>query len=135
MPLLNVALSDSSDDNRNSRIAAMLTRLTEQHLGKDPSLTAVTIRPVTDAMWFIGGQALTADKTASFSLHITVTQGTNTKPQMADYIKAVFTAMTEQIGSLREESYIVIQEAPAAAWGYGGLTQEQRFITSRTLSA
>jgi 4-oxalocrotonate tautomerase len=109
----------------------MLTELTNTHLGKDPALTAVTIRNVDHDHWFIGGQALSGPSADSFSLQITVTEGTNTKPQIAAYIEAVFPAMSELLGGIRDESYVVVDEVPAASWGYGDKTQEFRFIAGR----
>lgn len=131
MPLLNIALSGQYDDEKMARIAGQMTRLTERHLGKDPALTAITFRNVENAGWFIDGQALSCGSHPSFSLHITVTQGTNTKGQMSDYIDAVFSAMADQIGALRDESYIIIQEVAAANWGYAGRTQEHRAIAAQ----
>ncbi len=128
MPLLNVAVTGRSDPVRSAAIAKRLTELTSTHLGKDPALTAVTIRTVDDGHWFIGGQALSGPGAGSFSLQITVTQGTNTKAQIATYIEAVFPAMSELLGGIRDESYIVVDEVPAASWGYGGKTQEFRSI-------
>lgn len=133
MPLLEIAISGQSDQARNNRIADQLTQLTEHHLGKDPALTAITINRLSETDWFISGRPLGANTDASFSLRITVTQGTNTKSQMQDYIEAVFSVMTEQIANLRAESYIIIQEVPAAAWGYAGITQEHRFIAAQKL--
>jgi 4-oxalocrotonate tautomerase len=109
----------------------MLTELTNTHLGKDPALTAVTIRTLNHDQWFIGGQVLSGPSADSFSLQITVTEGTNTKPQIAAYIETVFAAMSELLGGIRDESYIVVDEVPAASWGYGGKTQEYRFIAGR----
>ena len=128
MPLLNVAVTGCPEPVRSAAIAKMLTELTAIHLGKDPALTAVTIRNVDDGHWFIGGQALSEPGADSFSLQITVTQGTNTKAQIAAYIEAVFPAMSELLGGIRDESYIVVDEVPAASWGYGGKTQEFRSI-------
>lgn len=133
MPLLEIAISGQTDQARNNRIADQLTQLTEFHLGKDPALTAITINRLSETDWFISGRSLGANTDASFSLRITVTQGTNTKSQMQDYIEAVFSVMTEQIANLRAESYIIIQEVPAAAWGYEGITQEHRFIAAQKL--
>ena len=85
MPVLNVALSGNPGDSLKKQIAKSLTRLTQKYLGKDPALTAVIITPVAGQNWFIDAAALQPEAEASFSLHITVTQGTNTKQQIANY--------------------------------------------------
>ena len=131
MPLLTVAVTGSPGPGRSAAIASALTRLTEQHLGKDPALTAVAVHYLDPADWFIGGQPLDRDRDGSFSLLIKVTEGTNTKSQFATYIASVFAAMAELTGALHEESYVVIEEVPAAAWGYGGRTQEHRFVAAQ----
>lgn len=131
MPLLNVAVTGRPAPVRSAAIAMMLTELTNTHLGKDPALTTVTIRTLDHDHWFIAGQALSGPSADSFSLQITVTEGTNTKQQFSAYIEAVFQAMSEHLGGIRDESYIVVEEVPAASWGYGGKTQEFRFIAGR----
>jgi 4-oxalocrotonate tautomerase len=128
MPLLKVALSAPPDLGRTANIASILTMLTNEYLGKDPALTAVTIRYVEQDHWFIGSQALGERDPQSFSLHVSVTQGTNVKPQIAAYIAAVFSNMEKILGEIRDESYVIVDEIPAAAWGYAGKTQEYRLI-------
>ena len=129
MPILNVAVTGRPDPTRSAAIASKLTELTNTHLGKDPALTAVAIQHTGHDHWYVGAQALGGRNLDSFSLHVSVTEGTNTKPQIAAYIEAVFSAMSELLGSIRDESYIVVDEVPAAAWGYAGKTQEFRFIS------
>lgn len=128
MPLLNVAVTGNPDTARSAAIASKLTELTNTHLGKDPALTAVAIRNVDHDCWFVGGQALSRQNADSFSLQIKVTAGTNTKPQIAAYIEAVFSAMSDLLGGVCDESYVVVDEVPAASWGYAGRTQEFRLF-------
>ncbi|CAJ0772404.1 hypothetical protein R8510_02589 [Ralstonia chuxiongensis] len=58
---------------------------------------------------------------------IKVTDETNTKAEKAQYIAEAFTAFAELLGNLHEESYIYVQDVRAAAYGYGGKTQEYRY--------
>jgi len=139
MPLLNVAVTGKPDAQRSLEIATKLTDLTNLHLGKDPALTAVKIEYVDADHWFVGsqalnGQAMSGQKSNSFSLHISITEGTNTKPQIGTYIEAVFSQMSDSLGAVRDESYIVVDEVPAAAWGYAGKTQEFRYIAGQVSS-
>jgi len=131
MPLLNVAVTGNPDPKRSLDIATRLTELTNQHLGKDPALTAVKVEYIDPDHWFVGGQALSRRNANSFSLHISITEGTNTKPQVASYIDAVFSQMSDSLGAVRNESYIVVDEVPAPAWGYAGKTQEFRYISGQ----
>ena len=128
MPLLKVTLTGRPNGDRAAATALKLTTLTNELLGKERALTAVAVSFVEPEHWFIGAQALNGQDEASFSLHITVTAGTNTKSQIATFIDAVFAAMSDALGKLRDESYIIVDEVPAAAWGYAGKTQEYRFV-------
>jgi 4-oxalocrotonate tautomerase len=131
MPLLNVALTGQPDPARSASVAAALTELTAHYLGKEPSHTAVSISYVGHDHWFIEGKALRGTGAESFSLRIMITEGTNTKSQIAAYIKAVFAAMSDILGGVRLESYIVVDEVPGAAYGFGGKTQEYRYIADQ----
>jgi 4-oxalocrotonate tautomerase len=72
---------------------------------------------------------------SSFFLEVRITDGTNTKAEKAAYVAAVFRAMGELLGSLHAESYVHVHDVRADAYGYGGLTQEHRFIAGRTAAA
>jgi 4-oxalocrotonate tautomerase len=135
MPFLHVSLSGAPNPVLSAAVAKELAELTEIHLHKDPSVIAVGIDYIAPEHWFAGGKSLAAQNTKSFWLDIKVTDASNTKPEMADYLQAVFTAMTRLLGSLHEESYILVHEVPAAAYGYGGQTQEFRFISRQLRKA
>lgn len=132
MPILNLVLSTPPDAGGSARIAARLSALTAEHLRKDPAVTAVAVHHVAPEHWFAGGRALSETGEASFWLDIKVVDGTNTKSQMADYVRAVFDAMSSLLSApLHNESYVLVHEVPAAAYGFGGITQEHRFIAGR----
>lgn len=132
MPILNVTLSGTPDAARSARVAARLSALTRDHLRKDPTVTAVAVSHVAPEHWFVGGPSLAAQGRESFWLDIKVVDGTNTKTELAAYLDAVFATMAEEAGGpLHEESYVLVHEVPAAAYGYGGRTQEHRFVAGR----
>ena len=116
-----------------TEIAADLTRLTNELLGKRREVTAVAIDWLPAEQWFIGGTALAESGQRSFFLKIEITTGTNTKDQKAAFVAAVFAAMEQRLGPLAPASYVVIQEVSADAWGYAGNTQEFRYIEGRRL--
>jgi len=128
MPILNVKVSTAPDVALSARIASTLTELTAQILNKDASLTSVALTHQAPEHWFIGGQSLAQLGKTSFYLDILVTDETNTASQKSAYIAAVFKAMQALLGELHEVSYIHINDTRAAAWGYGGLTQQYRAI-------
>ncbi|MET3132287.1 4-oxalocrotonate tautomerase [Oxalobacteraceae bacterium GrIS 1.11] len=130
MPILKLSLSGRPDAARSAAIAAQLSSLTEQILHKDAALTAVMISHVDAQHWLVGGATLAEQGKTSFFLDILVTDETNTAKQKSAYIAAVFSAMTALLGDLHDTSYIHVHDARAAAWGYGGLTQQFRAVRS-----
>ena len=72
---------------------------------------------------------------SSFWLDIKVTQGTNTKTQMAAYLEDVFKSMKQLLNPVHDDSYVLVHEVPATSWGFAGKTQEYRFIASRMSAA
>lgn len=129
MPILNLKLHTAPDSEMAAKLAARLTDLTVTLLGKNRALTAVVIE--TAPQWFIAGTALAERKT--FFLEIKITANSNTLQQKARYIKQVFHAMQDLLGELAPASYVVINETPAADWGYGGITQARRRDLKPTL--
>jgi 4-oxalocrotonate tautomerase len=103
--------------------------LTKVHLRKDPAITAVAVSYIDPRHWFAGGMSLAAQGKRSFWLDIKVVDGTNTKAEMAAYLEAVFAKLGETLAPVHHESYILVHEVPAAAYGFGGRTQEFRFIS------
>ncbi|MNF03410.1 hypothetical protein D3C80_2027240 [compost metagenome] len=61
--------------------------------------------------------------------------GTNTKQEMANYLEAVFNGFQQLLGNVHPESYILVHEVTAAAYGYEGKTQEFRYISSKLNAA
>ena len=127
MPILNVKLGTRRSPETTAAVAETLFDLTTRVLGKKRELTSIAIEYVDPADWIVGGRALAAQGKTSFHLVITITDETNTKDDKARYIKEVFEAMGALLGDLHEESYIHVLDARAAAYGYGGVTQERRY--------
>ena len=81
----------------------------------------------------IGGTPLASGPRHAFHLDIKITDGTNTKSQKAAYVQRVFDELAALLAPLDPTSYIVIDDVRADAWGFGGRTQEARFIAASTL--
>ncbi len=81
--------------------------------------------------WFAGGRTLADQKLASYWIDIHVTEGTNTKDEKAAYLAAMFKRMGELLGPLHEETYLHVDEVRGDAYGFGGLTQERRYIAGK----
>jgi len=129
MPLITISYTSSRRGaSLKVEIAAAASDLAAEILHKDPKVTAVIVDAVDPADWFAGGKSLDEQKLASFWLDIRIVDGTNSKDEKADYVAAVFRRMEELLGPLHGESYVHVNDVRADAYGFGGLTQERRYI-------
>jgi len=127
MPILTVKIAGRRSDRMTDEVAAMLTEHTVRILDKKPEVTAIAISYVDPRDWIVAGRSLESQGKSSFALEIKVTDETNSKDQKRQYIQAVFEGFGKILGDLHEESYIHVHDVRAAAYGYGGLTQEFRY--------
>lgn len=132
MPIIEVKFA-AAPGRRVARreIAETASTLAADVLGKSPAVTAVVVEEVSAEDWFCGGHALAESGLASFWLSIRITEGTNTRAEMTEFIAATFAAMGRLLGPLHEESYIHVMEARGFAYGYGGRTQDERAMAAR----
>jgi 4-oxalocrotonate tautomerase len=131
MPIINISITGQPEPELSAKIATKVSDLTQSHLRKDPSVTAVVVSYVDPRHWFAGGKSLASQQTSSFWLDIKVVDGTNTKQELGAYVEAIFAAFEDILGMVHPESYVLVHEVPAAAYGYGGKTQEFRYISGR----
>lgn len=131
MPYINVKLTAKPDPALSTRIARQASELTRTHLGKDPTATAIAVDYVDPQHWFVDGRSLAEQETSTFWLDIKVTDGTNTKQEIATYLEAIHAMMSDTMGGISGTSYILVHEVPADNWGFGGKTQEFRFISGK----
>ena len=131
MPILNVKVSQSASAALTQSISKMLLDLTTKILHKKPELTSIAIDYVPADQWVVAGNTLAAQGKNSFYFDIKVVDGTNTKDEKARYIAACFSAFEQLLAPLHPESYIHVQDVRAEAYGYGGLTQEYRYIKAK----
>ena len=127
MPILNVKVSAVKSAQMSRDIAGVLLDLTTKILGKKPEVTAIAIDYVDPDDWIVGGRSLREQGKSSFYFDIKITDETNTKAEKERYIAECFAAFGRLLGNLHEESYIYVQDVRAAAYGYGGKTQEYRY--------
>lgn len=132
MPIIQIKYSTpKAETGLIGKIAAAASGLSAQHLRKDPAVTAVTVEPVAAENWFAGGASLAEQQRASFFLDIKIVESTNTKDEKAAFIAAVFATMGELLGPLHTESYVHVHDVHGYAYGFGGLTQERRYIAGK----
>jgi 4-oxalocrotonate tautomerase len=132
MPLITVSYTTSRQSpSLKADIANAVSELTAEILHKDPKVTAIIVKSVDADDWFAGGKSLAEQKLASYWLDIHVSEGTNTKDEKAAYLAAMFKRMTEILGPLHPETYLHVDEVKGDAYGFGGLTQERRYIAGK----
>ena len=131
MPILQVKLSAHPTPEFSRLIAATLVEITARILHKRADITSVAVDYVAPEHWIVGGRSLAEQGKASFFLDIKIVDGTNTKDEKAHYQQEVFARMGELLGELHAESYIYVHDVRAEAYGFGGLTQEFRYIQAK----
>lgn len=132
MPLITVSYTSSSQSSSlKADIASAVSELTAKILRKDPEVTAIIVKSVDADDWFAGGKSLAKQKLASYWIDIHVSEGTNTKDEKAAYLAAMFERMAEILGPLHPETYLHVDEVKGDAYGFGGLTQERRYIAGK----
>lgn len=132
MPLITVSYTSSRQSpSLKADIASVVSELTAKILHKDPKVTAIIVKSVEAADWFAGGKSLADQKLASYWIDIHVTEGTNTKDEKAAYLAAMFERMAGILGPLHPETYLHVDEVKGDAYGFGGLTQERRYIAGK----
>lgn len=126
MPGIVLRISGHPRPDLTRQIVPKIMSLTSSILDKKPEQTMVLIQYVPHDDWFIAGKSLSEHGKNSFRLEVTITDETNTKSQKAHYHKAAFALLSELIGNVHPHSNIHIIDCRAAAYGYGGVTQEYR---------
>lgn len=136
MPLITVRYATSkTSPSLKADVAALASSLAAEILHKDPKVTAVIVDSADPANWFAGGVSLAEQKLASFWLDIRITDGTNTKDEKADFVAEAFNRMGDLLGPLHNETYVHVNDVRGDAYGYGGLTQERRYIAGKLATA
>src|SRR3978361_1559949 len=112
-------------------IAAAVAKFNPGILKKDPNITAINVEESDAATWFIGGKPLTQHQLAAFWVDVRITDGTNTREEKAAFVAAVFEAMKGLLGPLHNECYVHVDDVRGDAYGYGGLTQNERYFAGK----
>jgi 4-oxalocrotonate tautomerase len=132
MPIITVRYATSGrKDGLKAAVALAASDLAANLLHKDPKITAVLVEAADPADWYCGGHSLAQSGLASFWLEIRITDGSNTKDEKGAFIAAVFERMGELLGPLHQESYVHAHDVRADGYGFGGVTQERRYITEK----
>jgi 4-oxalocrotonate tautomerase len=127
MPILKVKVSAKKSVKLSREIGEFLMEITERILRKKREVTSIAIEYIDHDCWMIGGDFLSDLGLNSFYFDITITDETNVKDEKAQYIREAFSGFEKILGKLHDKSYVYVQDVRAATYGYGGLTQENRY--------
>ena len=134
MPFIQIKIGGDRDIALAAKAAQRVTALTHDILRKSPTDTNVAVDFVAPDLWFIANTSLAAQRARSFYLNISVTDETNTKDEKAAYIAAIYAAMGELLGGVHEKSYVLVADVSGSAYGFGGITQEERYVFGKPAS-
>ncbi|QIL82594.1 4-oxalocrotonate tautomerase [Diaphorobacter sp. HDW4A] len=126
MPHIVLYLSGPVDASLAQCSVDKVIDLTCRVLGKKPEVISIQVFFTPSEQWFIAGKTLAETGRSAFHLDISVTDETNTKAEKAQFIRELHAALKELRPDLHEVSYVHVIDARAAAYGYGGRTQEYR---------
>ncbi|AVS71468.1 4-oxalocrotonate tautomerase [Paracidovorax avenae] len=126
MPHTVIHLSGEPDARLARNAADAVARITQRVLGKQLPVIATTVQFIPADQWFVGGASLAELGQGAFHLDISITDETNTKAEKALYLREVHAAFEALVPNLHPVSYVHLIDARAAAYGYGGRTQEWR---------
>ena len=136
MPMISIQYATPrSEAAPPSAIAKAVRELSSKILHKDPNVTAIAVEQLDPARWFVADKSLAQHGLAGFWLDIRITDGTNSREEKATFIAAAFAAMDRLIGPLHSESYVHVDDVRGDAYGYGGLTQNERYFAGKLKTA
>jgi 4-oxalocrotonate tautomerase len=132
MPIITVKVAPRRPDaNLEAKVASIAVDAASSILHKRPEVTAVVVERLDPSAWFAGGRSLADQGKASFWLDIKVVDGTNTKDEKQAFLAAIFARMGDLLGDLHPESYVYVNEVAGDAYGFGGVTQEARYVAGK----
>ena len=126
MPHIVLQLSGAPDQLMARSAVDCVIEHTMAELGKKKEVIAITVQFISADDWYIAGKTLAELGQSAFHLDISVTDETNTKAEKAPFLNAIHADFKRLRPNLHECSYIHVIDARAAAYGYGGKTQEFR---------
>lgn len=134
MPIINLKVSGNENAALAKELALTISNLTKAFLKKKPEVTVVTISFTPTQLWFVNSQSLEELQMNSFHLDIKISQSTNLKDDKAAYIDAIHNSIGAIVENIHPVSYTVINEIPADAYGYDGLTIEYKYINNKKVN-
>lgn len=132
MPMIKARFIKPQDDRDHKlEIAELLSRLTAEFLHKDPAVTSVLVERADPADWFLGGANISDQQLGTFYVEVSITEHTNTKDETTEWVRRVYDGMNSIVGPAHDASYVLVHAVDGDAYGFGGLTQNLRWASSK----
>lgn len=134
MPYVSVKWGERTLSKEEKQdLGKSITDLLQKVMGKRPDVTAVLFEKVDLDSWIIGGGHVEGNTLSPVHVDIKITDGTNTPEEKSEMITKTDELLNRVLGCIPEASYVVIHELSAENWGYGGQTQEQRRVQTKSI--
>lgn len=129
MPMITVRyVAAQPVADARTRIAELAVTLAVEKLRKEPHVAAVLVEEADPEGWFVGGENPADGGLSTFWMEINVVAGANTKDETTEFVRAAYEGMREILGPLHEECYACARATDGDAYGFGGRTQNQRWL-------
>ncbi len=124
MPFVHIKVAGAAVGSEEIRqLQRQATGFMVDIMRKRPEVTAVLVDVAEPGHWSVGGETVPV----AANLDVKVTRGTNTHEEKAQFVAAVADMFRRILGpDLPIATYVVVDEVEADAWGYDGVTQEER---------
>lgn len=130
MPFVNLKLVRGQLSlEQKSKIIEGITDLIVNIMGRERSLTVVTIDELDKDNWAIGGKNLndpTCENRIVSFVNIKVSKGTTNPDEISKMMKATKDLMINVLGNSDETNYFIIDELNPEGWGFDALSMTER---------
>jgi len=129
MPYVNVKLikNQVSEENRRLLISG-LTDLIVHIMGRDKSLTVITVDELDASQWAVGGISVDDKSTQGVNIfiNIKVSKGTTNPEEAQKMMKSAKELLMSIFGTSAVTNYFIIDELNPDLWGYDGISMSER---------
>lgn len=126
MPYINIRVNQPLVHEACQALQQTTTQLMDDVMGKRREVTVVQIEESRPEQWSVNAESLNLSNPTAAYVDIKITAGTNNEAEKTQMVQQIIAMLHEQIGTLQEACYVVIDEIPAINWGYNGQTQAAR---------
>ena len=126
MPYINIRVATQLSQAQKTVLFETTTGLMNRTMGKRREVTVVHIDESGPQQWSTNGKTLQADSPVGAYIDVKITQGTNSDTEKAELIAKLVQMLGENLGTIQEACYVVVDEIAATSWGYNGKTQAAR---------